>query len=144
MALSAGALITLFVTHQRGPSTRRDVGAAEAITYIATRVWGASIYEAVTASHDVVAAQKALEQAARDGSLNVWGLLRQNGPYEPIPSEFWTDNQIEWFSLLKGEPSTASLRQSDNSAKYALLMTNRGDVQRLWPKKRRRLTIRLE
>lgn len=144
----AGSLVGLVMLYFNAPANRplgrRDTGAADAIAYIVNRKWGGTVFEVTAAGADMSGVVETFQQAARDGELRVWGKAREGGLYERLEPETWQRHQIEWFSLLKGQPTTETLDYMGDTTKWRDLMVSRAEVQRLWKPRRRKLTFRFE
>jgi hypothetical protein len=113
----------------------RDVGVGEAIAFVCFHQWGRTFYEAA-GSPDVDGAAECQQflQAAADGNIQVWGKRKENGVFEPIAREFWFENQIEWFDLLRDNPRTEPRFSTKHAvARYLDLMTSRAQVEKQWP-----------
>jgi hypothetical protein len=116
--------------------SRRDVSVGEAIAYLCFCEWGRRFVDAA-ASPDVSGnlEHTQFQQAAADGDVRIWGRPSAGRVYEPIPKEYWRENRIEWFSLLKGEPDTEPLGRAKETGplqRYNSLMTSRSDTERLF------------
>ena len=143
-AASVGALAVMLVGTPQKPVGRRDVGAAEAIAYIASREWNGSVYEVTLSNDPIIAAMAEFQQAARDGDIHVWGKVRDQGLYEEVPASFWANNHLEWFSLLRGTAATEPLTSLIGSIKYQELMVSKAEIQRHWRPKSHKLVFRVE
>lgn len=114
---------------------RRDVRAAEAIAYVTTRRWDIALGHLANDSQSgAYKAYKALEQAAADEDIPMWGRRKEYTVYEPIPAEFWRANKIDWLELLRDNPRTTPhdhLARKDLG--YLDVMTSRAAIERVWP-----------
>lgn len=110
----------------------RDVAVSEAIAYLVVQEWEKSFLDV---AKDINAAKLYDDflQAAADGTVPVWGKKTNHGVYEPIPREFWYENRIEWFGLLKKSAHTESSKHSFKGDSYQALMTSRAAVESLVP-----------
>lgn len=120
--------------HKKATTSRRDIGVGDAIAYMAFGMWGHTFEEAAS-SHDidVAWAQRQFHQAAADGDVAVWGRPSDARLYTPIGKEYWLENKIEWFSLLKSSPHTEPANPRDLSQqRYIDLMTSRSDAEWLF------------
>jgi hypothetical protein len=114
----------------------RDTSVEEAIAYMCFGAWGRRFADA--AGSPAVSGSweySQFQQAAADGDVKIWGRPSSGRVYEPIPKEFWRENSIEWFSLLKGEANTEPLgrvRETGSILRYGSLMTSRSDTERLF------------
>jgi|GEM_PF-5627232 len=143
VCLSLGALSAMFLAHDKwGPLGRRNTTVSAAIGYAASRNWGTTTYDATISGAEMAPIVRALEQASHDKELRIWGQRRREGPFELIEPDFWLSNQIEWFSLLRGDAHTEPLNNATGRAVYEHLMVSRAEIERLWPRARRRLSIR--
>jgi hypothetical protein len=110
----------------------RDVGIGEAVGYICFREWGHNFLAATGSEHASGGKEyDELLQAFADGVVPVWGKRNSYGVHEPIPKEYWFINRIDWFSLLRNEPSTERNAISMGEP-YISLMTSRAAVERYW------------
>jgi hypothetical protein len=50
---------------------------------------------------------------------------------EPIPKDFWFNNDFEWFSMLRGDAHSQSKTSTFQGDRYLSLMTSRVAVERL-------------
>jgi hypothetical protein len=111
----------------------RDVGVSEAIAYNCYRQWGRSFFSAAASAEiNGAGAYDEFLQAIADGRIPAWGKKQDHGVFEPIPKEFWFNNRIEWFGLLKDKPSTEPSVSSKGDV-YSSLMTSRDAVEKYWP-----------
>jgi hypothetical protein len=111
----------------------RDVGIGEAIGYICFREWGRNFLAATGSEHASAAKEyDELLQAFADGVVPAWGKRYNYGVHEPIPKEFWFNNRIDWFSLLRDDPRVERNSTSKGET-YTSLMTSRADIERYWP-----------
>jgi hypothetical protein len=115
-------------------SDERDAGIGEAVGYICFREWGQNFLAAAGSQFASGAKEyDELLQACADGHVLIWGKRNNYGVHEPIPKEFWFKNRIDWFSLLRNEPTTEHASTSFNGDSYSALMTSRAAVERYWP-----------
>jgi hypothetical protein len=111
----------------------RDAGIGDAIGYICFREWGHNFLAATGSEHASGGKEyDELLQAFADGVVPVWGKRNSYGVHEPIPKEYWFINRIDWFSLLRNEPSTERNATSTGDA-YTSLVTSRAAVEGYWP-----------
>jgi hypothetical protein len=117
-----------------GAELVRDIGVSEAIAYVCFRKWGSKFYDAA-GSNEVSGAKEYDEflQAVADDQIPIWGKKENYHVYEPVPHEYWFDNRIEWFDLLKDKPSTEVAIGSVRGERYLSLMTSRKAVEHFWP-----------
>lgn len=123
---------------------KRDVGVSEAVAYVSFREWGKRFIDAAGSSDvDAVASLREFQQAALDGDVSIWGKHPPSEIFDLIQAGFWSRHQIEWFGLLKGNPTTEpTISASDGGNAPESLMTSRQQVEATWPKKRARLKFR--
>jgi hypothetical protein len=127
------ALKRLDALNSDGGSTR-DAGIGEAVSYICFREWGHNFRAAAGSAHASGAKEyDELLQALADGQVPAWGKTNSYGVHEPIPVEYWFNNRIDWFSLLRNEPRTEPSNATFRGDAYTSLMTSRAAVERYWP-----------
>ena len=113
------------------PTATRDISLSDAIAYLCFGQWGKSFLDAAGSSEvDGAAEYDHFLQAAADGAIPIWGRRESCSVYEPIPNDYWFQNRIEWFSLLKGNPESESSRHTLSGDRYLSLMTSRALVER--------------
>lgn len=143
---SVGALGAMyFAPEERRHLGHRDTKVSEALAYGASRKWntGQTALEIVAQGGDgMTALLKELEQAARDDDVRIWAESRRNGPHELLQPDFWRANQIDWFSVLRGECHSEPLNAVEGVPPRYRLMISRAEIERLWPPPKRRLSIR--
>jgi hypothetical protein len=111
---------------------KRDVVVDEAIAFMCFGKWGLRFSDAAAAPGvDTVSKYKTLLQAAADGAIPVWGKRENYGVHEPIPKEFWFNNDFEWFSMLRGDARSQSRKSAFQGDRYLSLMTSRAAVESL-------------
>jgi hypothetical protein len=135
LVLAAIGLAIHYLTTKK-PKTektpKRDVGIGEAIAFMCFGKWGSRFSEAAGAPGvDTVSNYNALLQAAADGAIPVWGKKQNYGVHEPIPKEFWFNNDFEWFSTLRGDAHSQSKTSTFQGDRYLSLMTSRVAVESL-------------
>lgn len=122
---------------------RRDVSLRGAIDRMATGDWvrprDLSLFKP---EHDggeaaIIIALRDIRQLARDGDLPVWGKIARYRSYEPIPTEYWGDGQIDIFSYLRGECQTED-RPMASPRRWLELMTSRSAVEALCARREKR------
>jgi hypothetical protein len=112
----------------------RDVTVGEAMAYLGFHEWEKTFFDAASSAE--MAGAKLYDnllQAAADGIIPIWGKSGNQTVYEPIPREFWYENRIDWFSLLRGSAVTESSKHTFNGGRYLELMTSRAAVKKLRP-----------
>jgi hypothetical protein len=104
----------------------RDVGVGEAIAFMCLGKWGSRFSDAAGAPGvDTVSKYNTLLQAAADGAIPVWGKRQNYGVHEPIPKDFWFNNDFEWFSMLRWDAHSQSKTSTFQGDRYLSLMTSR-------------------
>lgn len=142
--IGAGALI---YAHRadRSAARNRDVGVREAIAYIAARTWGADLQAAAEAYEgDWGELASNFFQAARDEKVPVWGKTGRYAYFEPIPPEHWRDHDVDLMALMFDRTARSKARSHLSSpVAFDDLHTSRAAVEAIWPKLKRRWSIRL-
>jgi hypothetical protein len=126
--------VVLQVKLNREFPAERDVGIGEAVGYICFREWGHNFKACAGSTH--VSGGKEYDdllQSFADGKIPVWGKRENYGVHEPISKEYWFNNRIDWFSLLRDEPNTEPTSAAFKGDSYSSLMTSRATVERYWP-----------
>jgi hypothetical protein len=70
-------------------------------------------------------------QLAHDGTVTAWGKRRENGIFETIPRDHWTEHNIEWFDLLRGNARTENVMQTTPNP-FLEIMVCRAEFEREW------------
>jgi hypothetical protein len=70
-------------------------------------------------------------QAAADGLVPIWGKRENWAVHQPIPRDYWYQNRIDWFSLLKGDAKSESSTHTFQGDHYLSLMTSKAAVEAL-------------
>jgi hypothetical protein len=117
----------------------RDRPLGEALAYACFRQWGRRFIDAAgTHGSGVNEELGKWHQLARDGRVAVWGIRTQHSTYERLGPEYWSDHEVEWFSLLKGKDSSEPTTQAySDQLRYDGLMVSRAQVEKEWPKRKR-------
>jgi hypothetical protein len=114
----------------------RDTSAGEAIAYLAFGSWGKKFADAA-GSPDVSGSweYKQFHQAVADGAIPMWGRKGRSGVYEPILTDYWRKNHLDWFELLKGGSKTEPIsKRDDQQVRYSETMTSRAATERYFQK----------
>lgn len=107
----------------------RDVSLPEALAYAELHEWGLRFLDAAATSGNTVNAKiERLVQFAADGEAAVWGKKQGNGVWVPIPKEFWIENNVEWFGLLRENARTEGRAESGRDF-YSELMTSKAQME---------------
>src|ERR1700730_8191400 len=102
----------------------RDVGVDEAMAFLCFREWGKYFLDAA-GSGKFGSEYDMFLQAAADGLVPIWGKRENWGVHQLIPRDYWYQNRIDWFSLLKGDAKSESSTQSFQGDHYLSLMTSK-------------------
>jgi hypothetical protein len=124
--------------HSHSP---RDVPLIDAIWRAHLGRWGERTKQGdETAFYNTV---NSVRQAARDGTLPIWGTKRVPGaPFEPVPLSFWSTHNIEpshainpwvndaWVYVV--EPTKVGQTRHARTKDWENFMTSREVVEELW------------
>lgn len=120
--------------HARGAV--RDTGADEALAYIAFGEWGRDFSEVVIALFEGKVGNPCtpFRQAALEGKITVWGMLRINKVWDKIPASHWAKHGLDEEMFKAGNPATrwTDIHGSDGE-EYHNLMVDRAEIERVWP-----------
>ncbi len=109
----------------------RDMGLTEALCFAQTGELGLRpVNTDAGVFRDLTPELERFTQLAADGDLHVWGKSGRSDIYTLIPAAFWIENEVEWFSLLRGAPNTQGLIARGNMPTYLELMVSRGQIAR--------------
>lgn len=109
----------------------RDIGLTEALCFAQTGELGLRpVNTDAGVFRDLTPELERFTQLAADGDLQVWGKSGRSDIYVPIPAAFWTENEVEWFSLLRGAPNTQGLTARGYMPTYLELMVSRAQIVR--------------
>lgn len=109
----------------------RDIGLTEALCFAQTGELGLRpVNTDAGVFRDLTPELGRFTQLAADGDLRVWGKSGRSDIYAPIPAAFWLENEVEWFSLLRGQPNTQGLTARGQMPTYLDLMVSRAEIAR--------------
>jgi hypothetical protein len=120
-----------FWTQKREPT--RDATLAEALAYAEFGEWGRSFFDAAAkAKNQANEHLERFRQLAHDGAVTVWGKRRNNGIFQAVPRDHWTDHNIEWFDLLRGNARTENVMHKTPNP-FLEIMVSRAQFEKAWP-----------
>lgn len=112
---------------------QRDATLAEGLAYAEFGDWGRTFFDAAAKAANHANEQlERFRQLAHDGTVTVWGKRRENGIFETIPRDHWTDHNIEWFDLLRGNARTENVMHTTPNP-FLEIMVSRTQFEKEWP-----------
>jgi len=132
----------------------RDVWMIEAMVRVCTGAWPPTI-EGIVYPKDNSSGRSFSEvattlipQAARDGKLPVWGVIKIGATHERVPDDFWRTGKVAYQVLLNSSGGTGETDDptdprfcqttevpTASPKAWKELMTSRAAVDELWPSK---------
>lgn len=94
-----------FFTRKSEP--KRDTKMSDAFAYLCTGQWGETLFDVVKDGRGRGDLLPHVRQLAFDGRVMVWGRLTLSDIFRQMPTEYWGNHSIDWFSLLKADGATS-------------------------------------